>query len=327
MNNIHFPISLDLKATELLTEHREYLTSRYKEIEENIEKECVSISMCVEGLLIEYLIHGKPLFDWIGIKDELLRDENLLAYSKNYGNLLNNFSQYYQSPIYALYYHRLLEEEILGKSSINYHDLILNYVQPTGWIYNPDVSPTNIRTRMKTELFMSMAMGSEILLSNDGITKELLSKFQSAIASINMTGFLGAEYYRLKSLKILDSTHFVPNGYGDMVTSSATEIGFCDFSLSNKVDDYMGTQKRTSRDQEVHSAIAAVHASELSNYVDKRTQEFVNSQVNKFTEHLMKNPLDLPAFRMRDIEIPFGIGVSTNEIIHSILLFEKFVNE
>ena len=71
------------------------------------------------------------------------------------------------------------------------------------------------------------------------------------------------------------------------------------------------------RDKAVHSSLAAVHASYLARFCDKETQKMVEKRTKDFGLHLRSNPLDIPAFTMRDLDVPFGTDVTPLEIVSS----------
>ena len=167
---------------------------------------------------------------------------------------------------------------------------------------------------MKSELLMSMAMGIEILDDNNLLTGHK-KQFQATISSFPLTHCLSAEYFRLRALKKLDSIELSPVGYSNMLKMCEAGEGYCDFSLETKVDDYMGTAKRTSRDKLVHSPLASLFAIHIASACEKSVNEYVMSRVNRFREYLKKNPFDIPSFIMRDINIPFGADLTPLEII------------
>ena len=43
-----------------------------------------------------------------------------------------------------------------------------------------------------------------------------------------------------------------------------------------------------------------------------------------YAEKLRKNPMGIPAFRMRDIEYPFGTSLTPLEVISSVIITNKF---
>jgi len=291
-----------------------WLESKYKEIDNGD----VSSSSCMQGVLSEIILHGKPVSDWCGIMDEYLVDEDgkPLAYSEAYGKRLYYFNQWKQNPIHAIHTKWWVEKicNRLENTKHEYRKLIESNIQPSGWIYDPKVSNTGIRTRMKSELMMSMAMGVEILKYYNQTTK-YSTRLLSTISFQALTGFVGAEYFRLRALDVLDSAKLAPAGIEHTIDSCEAGRGYCDFSLENKVDDYMGTKKRVSRDKPVHSAISSLQVLYLSNLCDLKNKQTIGIRLQEFGRYLKSKPFDLPAFRMRDIEIPFGTDLTPLEII------------
>ena len=138
--------------------------------------------------------------------------------------------------------------------------------------------------------------------------------FEAILSSAPMSGYLSAEYFRLRSLQILNCVELAPSCLSEVFECEAGE-GYCDFSVDSKVDDYMGTKKRTSRDKAEHSAISGLHAQHISRFCDEDIQISVRLKLKSFGQYLIANPLGIPAFKMRDIDIPFGTDLSPFEII------------
>ena len=192
----------------------------------------------------------------------------------------------------------------------------MKFVQPTGWVYNPNVSKTGIRTRMKTELFMSLAMASQILTN----TKTAFNNVPmiSAAVSVTPTGFVGAEYYRLRSLETLNALEQMPDT-GQLFERCSVEGGFCDFDVKAKIDDYMGVPKRVEGDTAVFSPLVTMYAL----YVAELTlhdQTVVDVMRNQTREFIKATPMCISSFKMRDTDYPFGDGITIYEIIAETLL-------
>lgn len=318
MTEYIFLPEIPLEAAVVHPEHKKWLVSWLKEVEGNIEDGNVSSSMCIQGIIAEIALFKSIKTDWYGIVNEYLTDDRgfPIAYSEEYGKRLYSFNQWLQKPLHAIYTKWWIEK-ILNKqkdNDIQYGTLIQSLIQPDGWMYNPDVSCTGSRTRMRSELLMSMAMGIEILDDNNLLTGHK-KQFQATISSFPLSHCLSAEYFRLRALKKLDSIELSPVGYNNMLKMCEAGAGYCDFSLETKVDDYMGTAKRTSRDKLVHSPLASLFAIHIASACEKSVKEYVMSRVNRFREYLKKNPFDIPSFIMRDINIPFGSDLTPLEII------------
>ena len=193
-------------------------------------------------------------------------------------------------------------------------DMADNFFQKDGWFYNPNVSPTNERTRMKSELLYSLLMGTELLIDSgeiDKYSKKILAK----LSRFPPTIFISAECFRFKILDLLDSTQFIPNDSKNVLSFCKTKKGFCDFSLELKQDDYMGTKKRSQWDISVPSAISTVQALYIAKKFDKDTYEAVLANAIDFARHLTHNPYDIPAFKIREIKINFGLDITPFELI------------
>jgi hypothetical protein len=87
----------------------------------------------------------------------------------------------------------------------------------------------------------------------------------------------------------------------------------------------MGTEKRSGRDAAVHSPLSAVHTQYLAGFCQGSTQEAVRARLREFARHLYKNPMDIPAFKIRDlVDIPFGTDVSPLEVIAASSIINSY---
>lgn len=320
---------IQLKGLQLFEAHREWLSSWLSTAEREIEDGNVSTSICLQGILSELAIYGAPKTDWLGVMEEYLTDADgtPIAYSELYGTRLYRFNFWLQSPVHAVHCRWFIEQvcQAPEDSAQRYADLIIQMIQPSGWIYNPKVSLTRLRNRMKSEYMMSMAMGCEILASVNCPDKsgsrfardlsDYTRRFQATLSSTPLTDFLSAEYFRLKALSILQSTALAPTGLERVLSACKMNPGFSEFSVASKVDDYMGTAKRTARDQPVHSPLASLYANAIAAFCPKDVQSDVAVWLKAYGEHLQREPFDIPAFRIRDEDIPFGTDLSPLEVI------------
>jgi hypothetical protein len=215
----------------------------------------------------------------------------------------------------------------LSASETKYATLIEDNIQPNGWIYNPKVSPTNIATRMKSEYLMSMAMGVEILQFH-GMLSKYKTRFEATLAILPATPYLSAEYFRLAALSTIGAVAQAPCELDGVLTSCKVGEGFCDFSVGDKRDDYMGTLKRTARDFAVHSPISTLHAWKIASFCDGEARDAALATVKQFAIHLKQHPMEIPAFKIRDlIDIPFGTDVSPMEILAASALATSYDSE
>ena len=103
------------------------------------------------------------------------------------------------------------------------------------------------------------------------------------------------------------------------------ERGWGDFSIASKVDAYMGTAKRTSRDKQIHSPVVACHVKELSKKVtDLELNTAIKGRLESYATYLSEKPLDIPAFQMRDVPIPFGADMTPIEAVCASHLIAHF---
>ena len=318
---------LDVSKVELLPAHREWLEQWVEKAGSRAESGLCSTSGCSTAAVCDSLLHGSPKWDWIGISSKYLTSHNgePLAYSEAFGNQLHKFdNQWYQSPVHAIY-GRWMIEQLCGQSNTTNERAIQieSLIQPSGWIFNPTVSPTNLRTRMRTELLMSMAMGTE-LLSKAEILNSHRAKMVAAIASQNRTLYLSAEHFRLLALNSLHALEQAPAGLEGLIQKNVAGLGYCDFTQESKRDDYMGTKKRTDYDVAVHSAIATLHAATVVEVCDSATQRLFAARAITFAKHVQANPMDIPAFRIRDLVYRFGRGITPIELVAASEVVKRY---
>lgn len=320
-----------LARLQLLPEYAAWLSSWLSEVEHDIENGDIAASICLQGVISEIVLHGSPQTDWLGIMNAYLRDGNgmPIAYSENYGLRLYKFAQWLQSEVHAIHARWWVSQictSPFAEDDVQYGALIEQLIQPNGWIYNPLVSQTDMKTRIQSEYFMSLAMGLEILDAFDliGGRKEL---FESVLSSVQLTPYLSSEYFRLCSLEILKSIDLAPANLSAVLTRCEAGNGYCDFSVKDKVDDYMGTSKRIARDLAVHSPLSSLHARHILSLVDNNLRETVLSRLVAFGLYLRSNPLNIPAFKIRDLDVPFGSDVTPLEVIAASAIIDLVYEE
>lgn len=300
-------------------QYKDWINDWLYKINENIENECISSSECIQGLLCEKVI-GKSTVDWKDVEESLLRDEKgrPLAYSEQYGKKLYKFdAQWKQMPVYAIYNSYWISRYYGSVDIGKYAAFIRTMIQPDGWIYNPAVSNTQLRTRMRSELMMSLAMGTEII-EQDHFEKGEKNRFEAVLATIPLTGYISAEYFRLKALRNIDRRYQFPEGVEEMLEKCAVGAGYNDFCVSDKTDDYMGTKKRTRHDSMVHTPLISNMALLLSIQGGEELLKGYRDKMKVYAEMLRCHPMDIPAFTMRDISHPFGAGITPLEILSAI---------
>lgn len=314
---------IEIKHRQLLDEHGAYLSSWLDQALMRVEAGDVAASMCLQGALIELTLHGELKTDWIGVFDEYLSLEGRpLAYSERFGQRLHMFaSQAIQPTIHATHARWWIEQAQSGTPG-DYVDGLESKTKG-GWIFDHDVSPTVERHRMKSELTMSMAQAVEILDAANALAGKSES-LVSTMSDLPPTGYLSAEYFRLRFLETLDSVQHMPVDTRKALDACALSLGFCDFAVATKVDAYMGTAKRVARDVAVASPIAACQLDYLLRVVDDDDAVAkLRGLVADYAKHLRANPLDIPAFQMRDIPISFGADVTPIEVLCAASLVER----
>jgi hypothetical protein len=315
MSSHIFLPTINVDELTVLPEHRTWLVSWLQAIEPEVERGDVAISMCLQGVIGEIALHKQVVTDWIGIMDEYLMHEGKpVAYSEQYGQRLYKFVFWNQNEVHAIHARWWIEQACNTRSNINFQAHIEDLIQPNGWIYNPQVSSTGMRTRMKSEYLMSLAMGIEILQAYGGLESHR-TDFEGLLSSEALTGYLSAEHFRMVSLQCLDVSELAPIGLSSVLLACEAGEGYCDFDVSAKRDDYMGTRKRTERDIPVHSALSTLHALSLAHLCSTEVKQHVFERVQNFGSYIQHQPLDIQPFRMRDIDIPFGTGLSPLEVV------------
>lgn len=311
----------------------QYLKTWREDAIQHAENGDIAASICHQATLVDLVLYGKPRHDWLGIMDELLMDNGTpLAYSKAYGKRLHKYdNQYYQSTIHAIHT-RWWIECLNEKTSVNHEqfaDLVFAKKQPDGLIYDRDVSRTILRHRMKSELTISMAMSAEILQAANKLSGNTAIEFATNIScptKCPTLGYMSMEYFRLKTLRLLDHEALFPVGIEEHIEACAEDlpVGWCDFAIKSKVDAYMGTVKRTQRDKPIHSPLIACYVSSLLTKIQNTTKRFAfNQRFNAYIHHLKGNPQDINAFIMRDIPIPFGTDRTPIEVICASFLIKQ----
>ena len=122
----------------------------------------------------------------------------------------------------------------------------------------------------------------------------------------------------MQALRILDAVDHFPIGIEESIDACATdlEVGYCDFSMVDKRDAYMGTVKRTARDKPIHSPLTACHVIALTEVIGEAlARDRINMRLDEYSRHMEKQPMDIPAFQMRDMPIPFGTDKTPIEVL------------
>lgn len=319
---------IDFNQIELNPVHEEWLIDWLKAQENDIDCGCVSSSICLIGLIAEILVKGKPEWDWLNIvRNYLTNSEDLpIAYSESFGRKLYKFEQQWQqTTIHAIHARWFIESFYQQPNTNNiYGELIKNFCQPDGWFYNPQVSQTRKATRMKSEYLMSFAMSIEIL-KEANILSNYADRLKATIGSETFTLYISSEYFRLLALEFLEARFLRPSEIHTVLLNTEVSQGYCDFAVEEKRDDYMGTVKRSSRDRGRHSAIASFQATKIANYCQDDIKEYVNNRLRLFAKHIEMNPLDIPAFKIRDlVGIPFGLGLTPLEVITASVIINLY---
>ena len=324
----------DLETLRRDAAYKKYLDDWRESAKQNAENGEVSASMCLQAAMVDLVSDGRITHDWRGVMDDLLTVDGLpTAYSNKFGQRLYGFGAQTLQPTIHAAHCRWWVEAASGAKELNLEilaDAILKKRQADGLIYDRDVSPTILRHRMRTELTMSMAMACDILLAagrlKEPLTVQLATEVTSPVKCPPL-GYLSMEYFRLVALRLLGYEKQFPAGIDEPISKAAEdlEVGWCDFSVKSKVDAYMGTAKRTQRDSPIHSPLIACFVGSLCATCGDNERKIVEERLARYATHLKRNPFDIPAFKMRDVPIPFGADVTPIELICASHLVSKWL--
>ena len=168
---------------------------------------------------------------------------------------------------------------------------------------------------------MSLAYSLEIIGAAKRLNDELKTQIIASLVDNKKcppTGYMSAEYFRLRSLQMLGAANHFPVRIEEAIDACATNLdtGYCDFAMADKRDAYMGTAKRTARDKPIHSPLSACHVRALAEVVGNNSaRDRINKRLEEYSSHLKKQPMDIPAFQMRDVPIPFGADKTPIEVL------------
>jgi hypothetical protein len=285
----------------------------------------VAASTCLQGTLIDLVLFGRVRHAWGEIMDAFLTHNGKpIAYSEAFGRRLHKFlGQYLQTTVHAIHT-RWWIQCLVNPSAVDhaaFANMILTKRQTDGLIYDADVSETILRHRMKSEVTLSMAMSAEILQAARMLTGNLPLELATHIVDPRKCptlGYISAEYFRLHALRTLGYENYFPTGIAEHIDACAKDlpVGWGDFAMKSKVDAYMGTAKRTQRDKPIHSPLIACHVAALVRMISTDgVRAKVNGRLTEYARHLTHQPLDIPAFQMRDVQIPFGSDKTPIEAI------------
>ena len=303
--------------------YAQYLSNQLDFIHSEVSKECLSAAKALQGVLIESLLYGRAKFDWPGAINELLvRNGKALAYSESFSNNLHGFNNQWEQYSIGAAYSQYWIRNHLSCRQIDF-EYLNSKRDGTGLYFDIDISPTKIAHRMKTEIAASSAM----VLEMDQDLKFLVSHNHGQIMSAMDDSmlfprykYLSLEYFR----KVIMELHGEKKNDADLLEvflkkcALEAKYGWSDFMMNEKLDEYMGTAKRTSRDSNIHSPMLTLYVGYLTE-PGKRSVE-TKDRLAEFTNHLVTDPWDIPAFKMRDLPYEFGPGLTTLEALAAIAL-------
>ena len=86
----------------------------------------------------------------------------------------------------------------------------------------------------------------------------------------------------------------------------------------------MGTKKRTWHDFVIPTPLISGMAQELGQICKEEERQYVEAKMKDYAEHLRANPMKIAAVTMRDIDVPFGPGITPLEVIASAMIVNKY---
>ena len=247
------------------------------------------------------------------MNESLVVDEKCHAYSYEFASQLYKFEgQSKQNDVYTEYYHWII-------SVINGNDLtnqkinnIKEYVENSGYIYNKNNSDTQEKYRMKSELLSQTLMALEIFQNKAPTPKNTFRILEKK----HITPYISAEYMRSRIAGLINRpTPHDKNDVLHLLENCKSEYGLCDFDSKNKKDDFMGSKKRSERDQTIFSPLATLHGIYLCETVG--LTELKKDLIDETKKFFDIYSIDIPYYVMRDIPINFGPG---NTILESIAM-------
>lgn len=309
-----------------LPEHDSYLRDWRAAALACAENDDVCASMCLQAAFIELSRDGRITTDWLGLFDECLTGPNgwPIAYSAKYGARLHGFGkQVIQSTVVAIHTRWWLEglRNAAAVDHERYGRWLLEQKTRDGLIYDLDISETVLRHRMKTELAMSLAYALEILNKAGLVDATLRDAVLASLVDPRRcppSRYMSTEYFRRRALEVLGALNLFPVGVEQAIEACATDlaVGFGDFAMVDKRDSYMGTAKRTARDKPIHAPLSACHVLALLPLVTAEDAKArIEARLATYRAHLQTHPLDIPAFQMRDVHVPFGADKTPIEVL------------
>jgi hypothetical protein len=304
---------------------RLYLQSWLDALARRLHAGELASSECIQAALAELALFGTWRTPWDQVADGLLTSNGApIAYSAAYAKRLHQFdAQSVQVTINAIHsrWWIALSASADKVDHALYARLISTKLQPSGLYLDSDISPTELRHRMKLEIAQSAAQSAEILNAAgllDPSSAEAMAQALVRPANFPVTNYLSAEALRCRALTSLDRLNLSVVSAATVLTVCAEGLahGWCDFAMREKIDAYMGTAKRVGRDKPICSPLIACHAEYLAKFIkgDAQTLAF-NSRLADYRTALSKGELSADAFRMRDLRFPFGPGMTPLEAI------------
>lgn len=292
-----------------------YLTTENSKIKSLLKDGNSSISMYLDLFLSSYCLDIKEKEFKYLLEEQLVSNYSCMAYSKKYSEQLYKFNnQYIQHDIYTEYSHWIISNYFNDDITQQKEKIINNFIKENDFIYNENNSDTIENYRMKNELLMQTAMAYAIIDNNKDTI--IFNK------SIGEPEYISTEYFRYKISEITNTNYpYSQEQIKKLLKNCKADTGLCDFNSESKKDEYMGTQTRTERDKKIFSPIATLQGVYLADKLNLPIQS--QAFRNEVKAWYNKNGIEIPSFKMRDIDIPFGPGKTITEVIALGILISK----
>ena len=83
-------------------------------------------------------------------------------------------------------------------------------------------------------------------------------------------------------------------------------------------------KKRTQHDSAIHTPLISHMAKLLCQTGGDELMDTYREKMHRYSNTLKSHPMGISSFKMRDIEYPFGTGITPLEILAAVLITNKY---
>lgn len=315
---------LDLsKQTHVNGDIAVYLQSEVTRIKQSIGNKISSASMFINLEIASAILNQIDESHLSALKEQLIVGGECRAYTEEYANLLyRTENQWLQMDVYTEYSHWFIAKLHGIDNGKEKSKLMMKYSNDSGLFYNQENSETILQYRMKSEYLCQTLMALEVILPN----KALIDQLKETMQNSKMNPYISAEYFKIRICEEggFNLDYHTKENIQMLISRCKADVGLCDFDSQNKSDDFMGSKKRTARDQTIFSPISTLQGVYLCNKFG--LDDLASLLIEEVYQFFQTHSINLTAFKMRDIEVPFGPAVSVTEVaaLHTLVtLFEN----